>query len=186
MKWKETSMQDLLPIALPLFFSNNNRERLFVTSRPSYLQMSILTKMYRATAGFANAATHNGSPGISQGKKRIFFSYFLHFRGTILPLCWCLCVCVCRHLFPTYPSPKAELIHLCSGRAGTKAHIHPALAVSPSLSLSLTHTITHIVPLPAHGPVSFPPAPPPHPSQSVPITPSPALTYLDIVGEIGP
>lgn len=45
--------------------------------------------MYNATADVANAATHNGSPDISQSKKRIiFFSRFLHFRGTFLSLCW--------------------------------------------------------------------------------------------------
>jgi len=139
--------------------------------------------MYNATSDFANAATHNGSPGISQSKKQIFFSCFLHFRDTFLPLCWC----VCRHLLPIFPSPKDKLIHLCSPRAGTNAQIQPS-RFTPSPSH--THTRTFYLSKQRNGSV-FPHRPPSHPyplagercSQTAPIS---ALTYLDIVGEIGP
>lgn len=117
--------------------------------------------MYNATAHFANAATHNGSPGVSQSKKQIiFFACFLHFRGTFLPPCWC----VCRHLFPILPSPKAKLIHLCSCKAGTNAQIQPS-RFTPSLSHTHAHTHTrtfclcsqmHGSVLP-HRPLSIPP-----------------------------
>lgn len=134
-------MQNLPPIALPLFFSNNNRERLFVTSRPSYLQMRassqkcimqplILQMQQRTMAAQAFLRARN----------RYFFSCFLHFRGTFLPLCWC----VCRHLFPILPSPKTKLIHLSSCKAGTNTQIQPSQFV-PSLSLTYIHTHTHFV-----------------------------------------
>lgn len=48
-------------------------------------------------------------------------------------------MCVCRHLFPIYPSPKAKLIHVCSGKAGTNAHIQPS-QFSPWLPLTHIHT----------------------------------------------
>lgn len=108
--------------------------------------------MYNATADFASAATHNGSTGISQSKKQLIFSGFLHFRGTFLRRCWC----VCRHLFLIFPSPKAKLIHLCSCKAGINAQIQPWLFTP---SLFHTHIHTHrdkILPSQAKERVSFP------------------------------
>lgn len=155
-------MQNPPPIALPLFFSNNNRERLFVTSRPSYLQMRassqkcimrplILQMQQRTMAAQAFLRARN---------RYFVFSCFLHFRGTFLPLCWC----VCRHLFPIFPSPKAKLIHLCSCKAGTKAQIQPS-QFTPSLALMHTHVCTH-----TH--FAFPSK---RTAQFAPITPSPPL-----------
>lgn len=90
-----------------------------------------------------------------KARNRYFFSRFLHFGGTFLPLCWC----VCRHLFPILPSPKEKLIYLCSCKSHTKRKTQPAL-FTPSLS----HTHTHIFPLQANERVNLPPPPPLHPT----------------------
>lgn len=156
MKWKETSMQNLAPIALPLFFSsNNNRERLFVTSRPSYLQMRASSqKCIMQPLILPVQQRTMAAPAFLRARKRIIFSCFLHFRGTFLPLCWR----VCRHLFPVFPSPKAKLTHLCSCRAGTDAQTQPS-RFTPSRS----HTHKHILFFQAIERVSCPPPPPLHP-----------------------
>lgn len=111
--------------------------------------------MYNATTDFANAATHNSSPGISQSKKQIFFPCFLHFRGTFLPLCWC----VCRHLFPIFPSPQSQIDTSLLLQSWYQCTI-PALTIHP-LARSLTHT--HILSLQANEWVIFSPSPPLHP-----------------------
>lgn len=180
-------MQDVLPIALPLFFSNNNRERLFVTSRPSYLQMRASSrKCIMQPPIFANAATHNGSPGISQGKKQIFFSYFLHFGGTFFPLCWgCVCVCVCAGIYSrSTPPPKAELIHLSSGKAGTNARIQPS-QFSPSLSV--THMHTHCAFASTRTGQLSPSTPsPPLPTRQGPSSPAPHSPIWILLGKLAP
>lgn len=117
-----------------------------------------------------------------KARNRYFFSCFLHFGGTFLPLFWC----VCRHLFPILPSPKEKLISLCSCKSHTKRKTQPALFTP---SLSLTHTCTFFPckqmngSVCSHRPLSTPPLAREHHS---PAAPSSALTYLDIVGEIGP
>lgn len=182
-------MQNPPPIALPLFFSNNNRERLFVTSRPSYLQMRassqkcimrplILQMQQRTMAAQAFLRARN---------RYYFFSCFLHFRGTFLPLCRCVCAGI---YFQSSPPPKAKLIHLCSCKAGTEAQIQPS-QFTPSLALMHTHVYIHThFAFPSKRTGQFAPITPSpptcqgtHRSQTAP---SPALTYLDIVGEIGP
>lgn len=183
-------MQNPPPIALPLFFSNNNRERLFVTSRPSYLQMRASSQkcIMRPLVLQMQQRTMAAQAFLRARNRYYFFSCLLHFRGTFLPLY----LCVCRHLFPIFPSPKAKLIHLCSCKAGTEAQIQPS-QFTPSLALMHTHVCTHTFCLSeqTNGSVCpITPSPPlptcqggTHRSRTAP---SPALTYLDIVGEIGP
>lgn len=156
MKWKETSTQNPPPIALPLFFSNNNRARLFVTSRPSYLQMRASSQKCIMQPPILQMQQRTMAAQIfHKARNRYFFSCFLHFGGTFLPLCWC----VCRHLFPILPSPKEKLIYLCSCKSHTKRKTQPAL-FTPSLS----HTHTHIFSLASKWTGQFAPtAPsPPH------------------------
>lgn len=96
-----------------------------------------------------------------RARNRFFF--FLHASSiseALFSLCaGVVCVCVCRHLFPIHPSPKAELIHRCSGKAGTQHTSSPRSSAPRSLS----HTFTHTVPWQAHHRLSFPPPPLPQP-----------------------
>lgn len=89
--------------------------------------------MYNATADVANAATHNGSPDISQSKNGIiFFSRFLHFRGTFLPVCCCVPAFI---LNPPLPQRKIDTSLLSQS---SYQHENPAHAV-PHVS----HTHAH-------------------------------------------
>lgn len=111
--------------------------------------------MYNATADVANAATHNGSPDISQSKNGIiFFSRFLHFRGTFLPVCCCVPAFI---LNPPLPQRKIDTSLLSQS---SYQHENPAHAV-PHVS----HTHAHF-PLckQTNGSVLPPPPAPLHPT----------------------
>lgn len=93
-------------------------------------------------------------------------------------------VCVCRHLSPTFPSPKAKLIHLCSGKAGTTAHIQPS-PFTPSLSLTHMHThFTFVSPRTGQfSPATPSPSLPTHRASSPPAPHSPIWILL---GKLAP
>lgn len=90
--------------------------------------------MYNATTDFANAATHNGSPGISWSKKQIFFR-----ASSISEALFSLCVGVCVQAFiPNLPLPQSQIDTSLLLQSWYQRTI-PALTVHP-----LVHTHTHI------------------------------------------
>lgn len=175
-------MENLPPIALPLFFSNNNRESLFVTSRPSYLQMRASSQKSIMQPLILQLQQHTMAAQASFRARNIFFSLlcFLHFRGTMLVVC-------VQAFIPNLPLPQKPNSYISA-----LAKLEPTHQSSPRCSPPLSFTHPHTFCLSkqtnrsvfSHHPLSSPNhllgnIPPKRPRSS-------ALTYLDIVGEIGP
>lgn len=172
-------MQDLLPVALPLFFSNNNRERLFVTSRPSYLQMRASSQKCTMQPPVLQMQQHTMA---AQAFLRARNRYFIH-PSSISEALFSPCVGVCTRAgiySQSSPPPEAELIHLCSGKAGTNAHIQPS-----QLSPSLSHTHAHTFCLCKHTDRSVFPHHP-LPTRQGPSSPAPHSPIWILLGKLAP
>lgn len=125
-------MQNLPPIALPLFFSNNDRERLFVTSRPSYLQMRASTQKCIMQPLILQMQQCTTQPRHFMEQETYFIvlpPFQRHFSPSVL-------VCV-QAFIPNLPLPQSQIDTSLLLQSWYQRTI-PALTVHP-----LAHTHTH-------------------------------------------